>query len=638
MTCRFSFGFMSCSGLLLYVLVSGVSLAAGPTAEQALQLQPVQKGISFDLPDGTEMAKCEIEAKKIDGRVAWIVSGPNGQILRQFVDTNGDNVVDQWSYFREGLEVYRDIDANFNGKADQYRWFHTAGSRWGLDTNEDGTIDLWKAISAEEATAEAVAALAKQDGERFMHLALTPEELQSAGLGEEKAKELATRIAALRADFKALLSKTPGLSSEARWVQFGASRPGAIPAGTDGSTADLRVYENVLVLVEDGGKYDQVQIGTLVEIGQTWRVIGVPQFVAEGQSELTDAGFFFRAKVREPASSDTATAGAPSEETQKLLGELQEIDQTAAGVATTAELAPLNARRAELLEQIADLAPTAEDRAQWVHQLADTVSAAVQSGTYPNGAQRLEALFKKLSDNEKERNLAAYVRFRQLTAEYALSLQGANPDFAKIQSGWLETLAQFVADFPKEPVSSEAMLQLAIAKEFAGEEEEAKEWFGKIVEIFPQSGSADKAAGAQTRLDSVGKEITLSGKTPDGKTLNLSQYRGNVVLIQYWASWCEPCKTDMVMLKDLISRYGGDGFSVVGVNLDDRSQDMAAFLASNKLPWLQIHEEGGLDSRPANEMGILTLPTMILVDKKGQVVNRNVHVAELDKEVKNLMR
>ena len=50
-----------------------------------------------------------------------------GKILREFVDTNGDNVVDRWSYFKDGVEVYRDIDENFNGKADQHRWLNTAG-------------------------------------------------------------------------------------------------------------------------------------------------------------------------------------------------------------------------------------------------------------------------------------------------------------------------------------------------------------------------------------------------------------------------------------------------------------------------------------------------------------------------------
>ena len=47
----------------------------------------------------------------------------------------------------DGIEVYRDVDSNFNGKADEYRWLGTAGSRWGIDDNEDGRIDSWKTIS-----------------------------------------------------------------------------------------------------------------------------------------------------------------------------------------------------------------------------------------------------------------------------------------------------------------------------------------------------------------------------------------------------------------------------------------------------------------------------------------------------------
>ena len=101
-------------------------------------------------------------------------------MLRQFVDSNNDNVVDTWSYFRGGLEVYRDIDANFNGKADQYRWFHTGGSRWGLDSNEDGKIDAWKTISAEEAAEEVVAALRTKDAARFARLLLTKDEIGQA--------------------------------------------------------------------------------------------------------------------------------------------------------------------------------------------------------------------------------------------------------------------------------------------------------------------------------------------------------------------------------------------------------------------------------------------------------------------------
>jgi hypothetical protein len=110
---------------------------AAPSVEYALKFMPVQRGVDFDQPTPEEAAKCKISTKKIDGHVGYIVESGDGVILRKFVDTNEDNFVDQWSYYKDGLEVYRDIDSNFNGKADQYRWFHTAGSRWGLDPKED---------------------------------------------------------------------------------------------------------------------------------------------------------------------------------------------------------------------------------------------------------------------------------------------------------------------------------------------------------------------------------------------------------------------------------------------------------------------------------------------------------------------
>ena len=233
----------------------------------------------------------------------------------------------------------------------------------------------------------------------------------------------------------------------------------------------------------------------------------------------------------------------------------------------------------------------------------------------------------------------AYVRFRQLMADYGLSIQNASTEqFVKIQTEWLKQLEGYAEQYPESPDAAEAVLQLAIAKEYAGEEEEAKKWYGRVVSKFPTSAPAKKAAGARTRIESVGKAISLQGKSPSGGVVDLAAFRGKVVLVQFWASWCEPCKADMAALKELLTKYGSAGFNIIGVNLDSRREDMAAYLAESRVRWPQIFEEGGLDSRPANELGILTLPTMMLVDQQGKVVHRNVHVAELDRELKRLIR
>jgi len=610
--------------------------AAAPSAEQALKLMPIQKGVDIDRPNAQVAAKCTIAARKLDGHVGWIVESPEGVVLRKFVDTNGDNVVDQWSYYKGGLEVYRDIDANFNGKADQYRWFHTAGSRWALDKDEDGRIDAWKAISAEEVTAEVIAALAHGDVDRFARLTLTPSELESLGIGPEKARQLADRIGKLRTGFEQLAARQKGVTDKTRWVQFSGNRPGTVPTGTDGSTKDLRVYENVVAIVQTGTEHGEVQIGTLVEVGNVWRVIDVPRPLSDAQTELVATGFFFRGSMAD--RSPPAMIGS-NEKTQALLADLEKLDAAAAGARSAEEQARFNAQRADVLEQIAQQAERPEERAMWLRQLADMVSAAVQSGTYPEGAERLEALFKRLQGRAGDKHLAAYVKFRQLTADYGLSIQNASPsDFVKLQEQWLKQLEQYASDYPDSPDTAEAILQLAIAQEFAGEEDEAKKWYARVVAEFPNSQQARKAAGARTRLESVGKSISLQGKTPEGDVVDLANYRGKVVLIQYWASWSERCKADMATLKELAAKYGRSGFSIIGVNLDSSLEQMANYLAENRLPWPQIFEEGGLDSRPANELGVLTLPTMILIDQQGRVVDRNVQVAELDGALKKLVR
>jgi len=620
--------------LIMAVWATVDAEAASPSAAQALKLLPVQRGVELAELTPQEIAGCKISARKAGGQVGWVVETSQGLILRNFLDTNGDNVVDRWSYYKDGLEVYRDIDADYNGKADQYRWFHTGGSRWGLDSNQDGKIDAWKMISAEEVTAEVVAALAGQDVSRFIQLALTPDELESLGIGKSRTDLLAEKIGHLAAQFKTLAAQQKLVTPQTKWIQFSATRPGIVPVGTSGSSKELRVYENVVAIVRTGDKHGQVQIGTLVQVGQVWRVIDVPQPISEGQTDIAASGFFFR-----PEAVDRNAVGAAgaNDESQKLLADLEKLDREVAQVTTPEQKAEFHRRRADLLYTISQQARSPQDRAMWLRQLADMISAAVQSGEFADGVTRLESLLTELEKNTTDKNLAAYFKFRKLTAAYGLSLQSPNADFAKIQTQWLKDLEQYATDYPTAPDAAEAMLQLAIAQEFAGQEDIAKKWYAEIVESFPDSAAARKAAGAQTRLNSVGMTIALTGKGSTGGVVDLAKYRGRVVLIQYWATWCEPAKKDMVALKELVSKHS-NSLSVIGVNLDARAKDLADYLATHRLPWPQIYEEGGLDSRPANQLGILTLPTMILVDRQGKVVNRNIQMAELDGALKKLIR
>jgi tetratricopeptide (TPR) repeat protein len=619
--------------------VAGRLPAAAPTVEQALKLSPVQKGVQFDVPAADEVARCSIKADKIGGKTGWVVRDPVGQMLRVFMDTNDDNVVDMWSYYQDGVEVYRDIDSNHNGKADQYRWLNTGGSRWGVDANEDAQIDSWKSISAEEVTGEIVAALAAKDIARFQRVLLTADEAAALGLGEVKAKELADKLKAAPDDFKRLVAAQTAIGPKCQWLHFGGTRPGVFPAGSDGATKDVLAYENVLAMFDNEGKQGQLQIGTVVKAGDLWRVIAAPAAVDEGQAELKDVvGFFFRSPAATPPDL-AADPNAPSEELQKLLADLETLDQAAASASTAQAQNEYNSRRAELIEKLAAAAKDPTERAQWLRQLADTVSAAVQSGTYPDGVPRLQSLLEKLTQEPDSKDLAGYVKFRLMTAEYGLALSAEKLDFVKVQQQWLEGLEQYIKDYPTSPDAADAMVQLAMAHEFAGQEDEAARCYAQIVEKFPDSAPAKKAAGARKRLESVGKTLALAGTTNTGGKVSVKDFGGKVLLVHYWSTEFEPCVAELATLRDLQAKYGRAGFALLGINLDVNKKTLDAFLKKNKVvSWPQMWEPGGLESRPAVELGILTLPTALLVDGEGQVVNRNIHVSEIESELKKLLK
>jgi thiol-disulfide isomerase/thioredoxin len=616
------------------------ALAQKPSAADALKLVPVQNDVRFDRPEKDDTANCTVDVETIGGVSGWVVRSGSGQILRRFLDTNGDNKVDQWCYYKDGIEVYRDLDGDHNGKADQYRWLGTAGIRWGIDKNEDGRIDQWKAISAEEVTAEVVAAVREADSARFKRLLLTKEELADLGLSAKQIDDLEQKIAAASQAFADAARKQNTITKETEWVNFGASQPGVVPAGTDGSSKDVIVYDNVAAVVETDGKHSQLIVGSLVKVGETWRLIDLPRNLSVGGTpENAVLGYFLQASLssRRP---ETALANEPmgvSPEMQKLITELEKIDKDLVRARSAREQTKLNEERADVLTQLIKTSKTPEDRNLWIRQFAETVSAATQSGILPDGVDRLESLLKYASGIPDAADLVPFIKFREMTAGYNLSLQDKDADYEQINKNWMASLEDFVSKYSDRPDAADAMLQLAIAYEFTGKEEDAIQWFGKIVADFPSSEIAKKAAGAKRRLESVGKPISLKGNTVDGRPVDLANLNGKVALIHYWATWCEPCKQDLLLIKELQAKYGSRGFAPIGVNLDSDAQDLTGYLKTRSLPWPQVYEEGGLESRLANEMGILTLPTMILVDKTGKVVNRNIHASELDNEIRKLL-
>ena len=620
---------ISCVVLFCCLLggVASQTRAAQPTVAYALGLKPKQS-VQYDIPDDTGAETATLAMEKANDMTSWVVRSSQGILLRRFADTNGDRVVDQWSYYKDGLEVYRDLDTDHNTKPDQCRWLGEAGSRWGLDSNEDGILDGWKVLSPEEATAEIVTALANRDQSQFQRLLPSEAELTEVGFRQELLDRVRAQVKVAKERFGRLSQEQKEVTSQTQWTAMLAGLPGVLPKSPEGEGDDVVGYDNVVALTEEvstGG--GQVFVGSLVRFGNVWRPLDLPK-LPSGSETMAESFSLFSPEVDSVAFQ---TGDVTSETLQPFLEQLRAIEQKMQGM-TGADVAKLLTKQVQVLEEVAELAK-GNEREFWLRQLAETLAAAAQEGTMPDALAQLESLSDSLPADDP---LKSFLAFRLASARYASSLQEPGADIEDIQAAWLEELTLFVETHPEAKDAAEAMLQISIADEFSGKEEAAIKRYQQIVERFPSSASARKASGALRRLQAVGQPLNLSGTTIDGKKLSLRTFKGKPVLVHYWATWCEPCKVDIARIRELQEKYQRD-IVVVGIALDGDKSSLQRFLQSKPLNWPQLYEPGGLDGRLAEELGVLTLPTMLLLDKEGVVVERNLMVTDLENSLKSIL-
>lgn len=140
---------------------------------------------------------------------------------------------------------------------------------------------------------------------------------------------------------------------------------------------------------------------------------------------------------------------------------------------------------------------------------------------------------------------------------------------------------------------------------------------------------------AQAKKGQPAPEIKLPD--PSGQTLSLHEMKGKVVLVDFWASWCGPCRKNNPNLVALYSKYKDQGFEILGVSIDKSKTDWARAIEKDGLTWVQVLDPGGWDAQSTLDYGVEAIPASFLIDKSGVIRGVNLEGRELEATVRKLV-
>ena len=163
----------------------------------------------------------------------------------------------------------------------------------------------------------------------------------------------------------------------------------------------------------------------------------------------------------------------------------------------------------------------------------------------------------------------------------------------------------------------------------------------KYVQEFPTGFKASEVKQVITpllriRVGSVVPELELND--PSGKALKLSHLRGKVVLLDFWASWCGPCRKENPNVVKLYNQYKSKGFEILGVSLDTDKEKWKNAIEQDGLTWKHISDLGGWRSSAASLYGVSSIPATFLLDKEGKLIAKGLRGQALENKLAELLK
>ena len=143
----------------------------------------------------------------------------------------------------------------------------------------------------------------------------------------------------------------------------------------------------------------------------------------------------------------------------------------------------------------------------------------------------------------------------------------------------------------------------------------------------------------------VSAQVAIGEKAPEfslrnakDKLVSLSSFRGKVVLIDFWASWCGPCRAANPSVGKIYNKYKAKGFEVLGVSIDSKKAAWLKAIKQDHIHYTQVNDPAGWNSPVAEKYGVNMIPTSFLLDKQGKIIDIDLSGPLLEIKIKQLLK
>ena len=151
-----------------------------------------------------------------------------------------------------------------------------------------------------------------------------------------------------------------------------------------------------------------------------------------------------------------------------------------------------------------------------------------------------------------------------------------------------------------------------------------------VQRLEQQEKKQAEAEKTQATLKPGAKFPDFQEKDLDGKALSISNYKGKVVLIDFWATWCGPCRAELPNVLKAYEKYHAKGFEIIGVSLDEDKTKLTDFIKQKGMTWAQYFDGEGWSNKLAGQYGIQSIPATYLLDGQGNIIARDLRGEALD--------